>query len=162
MSWGAPTRTPVVVRPRADTRQATTLQLLPLLPIVLTAASVQFTGAWTLSALGASVVVTSLVQGLVARRDKQVLDARGFAGLAPASLALVSALLYLVIRARRCEGHDSSAGNPIVWTIVTTVAAVVIALVATFVQAGLSGLSGAGDGSGIDPTQLLGGTSLLG
>ena len=162
MSWGAPTRTPVIVRPRADTRQATTLQLLPLLPIALTAASVQFTGAWTLSALGVSIVVTSLVQGLVARRDKQVLDARGFAGLAPASLALVAALLYLVIRAHRCEGHDSSAGNPITWTAVTTVAAVVIAIVATVVQAGITGMVGAGDGGGFDPSVLVGGGSLLG
>jgi drug/metabolite transporter superfamily protein YnfA len=161
MSWGTP-RTPVVVRPRADTRQATVLQLLPLLPIVLTAASVQFTGAWTLSALGGSIIVTSLVQGLVARSDRQMLDARGFGGLAPASLALVSALLYLVIRARRCEGHDRSAGDPIPWTVVTTIAAVVIAVIATFVQAGITGAMGAGDGGGIDPSVLVGGTSLLG
>jgi drug/metabolite transporter superfamily protein YnfA len=157
-----PTRAPVVLRPRADTRQATALQLLPLLPIALTAASVQFTGAWTLSALGGSLIVTALVQGLVARRDKQMLDQRGFADLAPASLALVSALLYLVIRARRCEGHDSSAGDPIAWTVVTTIAAVVIALVATFVQAALTGLAGAGDGGGIDPSVLVGGGGLLG
>jgi uncharacterized membrane protein len=133
------------------------LQLTPLLPILLTIAGIQIVDRWSLPVLGLTAAATSLVQFVIAWRDKQLLDARGFAGLAPASLALVSSLLYLGLRARRCSGHDRSAGDPILFAVVTTVAAVVIALVATFVQAGLDGFSGGGGGTdGLDLGGLIG------
>jgi hypothetical protein len=159
MSWGTRSSQPVVLRPRAETRFATMLQLTPLLPILLTIAGIQIVDRWSLPMLGLTTAATSLVQFVIAWRDKGLLDARGFGGLAHASLALVSSLLYLGIRARRCSGHDRSAGDPILFAVITTVSAVVIALVATFVQAGLDGLSSGAAGSG--ETDLGGLTGLI-
>jgi protein-S-isoprenylcysteine O-methyltransferase Ste14 len=163
VSWGPGPGTTVVLRPRAESRFATVLQLTPLLPILLTMIGVQVVDRWSLPVLGMAVAVTSLVQFTVAWRDKQLLDSRGFAGLAPASLALVSSLLYLGVRARCCSGHDRTASDPILWAVVTTVAAVVIALVASFVQAGLDGLSAATPTpASTDLTGISGLTGLLG
>ena len=132
-------RDPIVIRPRADTRQVAALQVLPLLPAILAMMAAYPFGFSILSYAGFALV-TALIQYFVARRDVWMLGERGFVEQAPAALALVSSLLYLRIRADRCSGHDPHAREAVPWAIGTTVASVVIALAGTFVQAGFNGL----------------------
>jgi len=132
-------RDPIVIRPRADTPQVAALQLLPLLPAVLSMMAAYPSGFSLLSYAGFGVV-TALIQYFVARRDVWMLGERGFVEQAPAALALVSSLLYLAIRGHRCSGHDPHAREAVPWAIGTTVASVVIALTGAFVQAGFDGL----------------------
>ena len=132
--------TAVVIRPRADTRQLAALQLLPLLPVVLGMGSVLFARGWSLSAIGAFLILTGVIQYFVARSDVSALGARGFVEQAPAALALLSSALYLVVRARRCEGHDPSAAEAIPWAIGSTIASAVILVLGTGFQLAISGL----------------------
>jgi hypothetical protein len=51
---------------------------------------------------------------------------------APASLALLSPILYLLLRARACEGHDPESRHPVRWAVVATAAAVLAGAVITW------------------------------
>jgi hypothetical protein len=133
-------RDPIVIRPRADTRQVAALQLLPLLPAIL-AMMAAYPSGFSLLSYAGFAVATALIQYVVARRDVWMLGERGFVEQAPAILALVSSSLYLRIRADRCSGHDPHAREAVPWAIGTTLASVVVALIGTFVQAGFDGLT---------------------
>ena len=132
-------RQPVVIPPRADTKQVSALQLLPLLPILITLLGTLPRG-WNTTTLGCAVVATALIQYLFARADRRALRSRGFVSQAPAALALVSSAWYLHARARRCEEHDSSAGDAVIWSIVATVVAVAVGVLGTLFAWGVAGL----------------------
>ncbi len=132
-------RPPVVIPPRADTKQVSALQLLPLLPILITLLGT-FPYGWNTTTLGCAVVATALIQYLFARADRRALRSRGFLSLAPAALALVSSAWYLHVRARHCNEHDPSAGDAVIWSIVTTVAAVMVGAMGTLFAWGVGGL----------------------
>ncbi len=116
------------------------MQLLPLLPAVLSMASVLFARGWSSTVVVAVIALTSVIQFLVARRDVMSLGRRGFIEQAPAALALLSSALYLAVRARRCDGHDPSAADAVPWAIGTTVASAVILLLGTLFQLAVAGL----------------------
>ncbi|CAN5430979.1 hypothetical protein BH10ACT6_BH10ACT6_09730 [soil metagenome] len=130
----------VVLRPRADTPQVAALQLLPLLPVVLGMSSVLFARGWSTSNILAFLVLTCVMQYLVARRDVGALGRRGFVEQAPAAFALVSSALYLAIRARRCDGLDPSAHESVPWAIGTTIASTLILVLGTVFQLAVAGI----------------------
>lgn len=130
---------PIVMRPRADTKQVAALQLLPLLPIVITLGGT-LPGGWNTTTLAAAMLATSVIQYLVARADVAALGRRGFVEQAPAALALVSSAWYLAVRGRRCEGHDDSASGAVLWAVITTVTAVVIGVVGTVFAWAVAGI----------------------
>ncbi|GAB3399794.1 hypothetical protein GCM10027515_06710 [Schumannella luteola] len=130
----------VVMRPRADTSQANTLILLPLLPVLLSMASVVFARGWDTTLLGVLIAFVAVVQFFVARRDARVLGERGFVDQAPPVLALISPILYLGIRARRCDGHDPSAISAVRGAIVTTSIAVLMVAIGLGFQLAMSPL----------------------
>lgn len=126
-------------RPRADTKQVTPLQLLPFLPILITILGTIPSG-WNPTTLVGGVVLTAIIQFLVARTDKRALEGRGFVEMAPATLALVSATLYLYVRGRRCDGHDPSAKDAVTWSLIITVLALLIGGAGTLFEWGIAGL----------------------
>jgi len=132
--------TAVVIRPRADTRQVAALQLLPLLPVVLSMGSVLFARGWSVTNVVGAIAVSCVIQYLVARADVAELGRRGFVEQAPAALALASSWWYLAVRARRCDGHDPSARDAIGWARGTTIASAVILLLGTGFQLAIAGL----------------------
>jgi hypothetical protein len=139
-----PRRQPVVMRPRARTPQVSALQLL--LPVALGMMSVLFARGWSLTTIGALMLLTALIQGLVARRDRRRLTERGFAGLPSSAVALLSSALYLRLRGRACEGHDPSARDDAGWAIGTTIAAAVLIVLGTGFQLAIGGLFEAASG----------------
>jgi hypothetical protein len=138
-------RQPVVIRPRADTKQVSALQALPVLPVVVTLMGTLPSG-WNTTTLACAVAVTAVIQYLVARADVAALGRRGFVEQAPAALALVSPIWYLVVRGRRCEGHDPSAAGAATWAIISTVAAAVIGSAGTFFALAIAGAFEAANG----------------
>ena len=140
-------RQPVVVRPRADTKQVSALQVLPLLPVVVTLVGTLPAG-WNTTTLACTVAVTAVIQYLVARADVAALGRRGFVEQAPAVLALVSPIWYLLVRGRRCEDHDPSAAGAVTWAIITTVVAVIIASAGTLFAMAIAGVFEAVNGTG--------------
>jgi hypothetical protein len=140
-------RQPVVIRPRADTKQVAALQALPLLPIVVTLLG-SLPGGWSTTTLACAVAVTAVIQYFVARADVAALGRRGFVEQAPAVLALVSPIWYLVVRGRRCDGHDPSAAGAATWAIIATVVAVIVGSAGTFFAMAIGGLFEAVNGGG--------------
>ena len=132
-------RQPVVIRPRADTKQVSALQVLPLLPIVITLVGTLPSG-WNTTTLACAVAVTAVIQYFVARADVAALGRRGFVEQAPAVLALVSPIWYLAVRGRRCEGHDPSAAGATTWAIIATVAAVIVGSAGTLFALAIAGV----------------------
>jgi hypothetical protein len=139
-------RQPVVVRPRADTKQVSALQLLPLLPVVATLVGT-LPGGWNTTTLAGAVAVTAVIQYLVARADAAELGRRGFVDRAPAVLALVSPIWYLVVRGRRCAVHDAGAASAATWAIITTVVAVVVGIAGTLFAMAIAGVFDAVNGT---------------
>jgi hypothetical protein len=127
-----------MILPRADTKHVSALQLLPLLPVLLMVGSVF--GGWNTTALGAAVLLTALIQFLVARADSRELRSRGVPDRAPTALAAVSSALYLHVRARRCAEYDYSASSAVPWAVAATVVAVAFGLLGTLLSWGLAGL----------------------
>ncbi|TPW74134.1 hypothetical protein [Schumannella soli] len=119
-------RPTLVLRPRADTRDAVILELLPLLAPVLAIVATQAMVPWSIPLLLICVAVTCVAQFVVASRDAALLRSRGFVGTAPSALALVSPILYLVLRGRVCSQHDRTAYAPVPWAIGSTVVAVLL------------------------------------
>ncbi|TPW71547.1 hypothetical protein [Schumannella sp. 10F1B-5-1] len=117
-------RPTLVLRPRADTRDAVVLELLPLLAPALAIGATQLLLPWSTLLLAACLAVTSLAQLVVASRDAALLRSRGFVGTAPSALALVSPILYLAVRGRVCSQHDRTAYAPVPWAIGSTVVAI--------------------------------------
>jgi hypothetical protein len=140
-------RETVVVRPRADTAQVSALQLLPLLPIVITLVGT-LPGGWNTTTLASAVAVTAVIQYFVARADVVALGRRGFVEQAPAVLALVSPIWYLTVRGRRCDGHDPSAAGAVTWAIIATVTAVIIGTAGTVFAWAIAGVFEAVNGGG--------------
>lgn len=140
-------RKPVVIPPRADTKQVSVLQVLPLLPVVVTLVGM-LPGGWSTTTLVLTAAVTAVIQYLVARAAAAALGRRGFVEQAPAVLALVSPIWYLVVRGRRCEGHDPSASGAATWAVITTVIAVVIASAGTLFAMAIAGVFEAVNGQG--------------
>jgi len=132
-------RQPVVIPPRADTKQVAALQALPLLPVVVTLVGT-LPGGWNTTTLACAVAVTAVIQFFVARADVAALGRRGFVEHAPAALALVSPIWYLVVRGRRCDGHDPSAAGATTWAIIATVVAVIIGSTGTLFAMAIGGL----------------------
>jgi hypothetical protein len=126
-------------RPRADTKQVAALQLLPFLPILIAILGT-IPGGWNPTTLAGGVLVTAIVQFFFARADKRNLEARGFVEMAPASLALISAMLYLYVRGRRCDGHDPSAKDAVTWSLILTILALLIGAAGTLFEWGVAGL----------------------
>lgn len=133
--------------PRADTRQVSALQVLPLLPVVVTLVGT-LPGGWSTTTLACTVAVTAVIQYFVARADVAALGRRGFVEQAPAVLALVSPIWYLVVRGRRCDGHDPSAAGTATWAIISTVAAVIIGSAGTLFAMAIAGVFEAVNGGG--------------
>ncbi|GAB3401887.1 hypothetical protein GCM10027515_11020 [Schumannella luteola] len=128
---GIPGRPPLrrpalVLRPRADTRDAVILELLPLLAPVLAIVATQAMVPWSIPLLLACIAVTCVAQFVIASRDAALLRVRGFVGTAPSALALVSPILYLALRGRVCSQHDRTAYAPVPWAIASTVVAVLL------------------------------------
>lgn len=146
----------IVIRPRADTREIVMLELLPIAAPVLAYGATQVFVPWGLPLALVSIAVTAIVALVLAARDRSVLESRGFGDFAPSTLALVSPILYIVIRARACRGHDREALAPLPWAIGATVVAGLLFAALAFFEGSLEqSMGGIGDLSQLAP--LLGG-----
>ncbi|TPW77681.1 hypothetical protein [Schumannella soli] len=130
----------VVIRPRADTRQADLLALLPILPVLLSMGGPAFSMGWSPLSVVQLAIPVAVVQGLIARRDRRIMSDRGFVDLPSSLLALLSPILYLGLRARACSGHDESARSIVRWAIGVTVVAVLLVAIGSGFQAAMSPL----------------------
>lgn len=120
--------------------------MLPMLPVVVTLLGT-LPGGWNTTTLACAVGVTAVIQYLVARADVAALGRRGFVDQAPAVLALVSPIWYLVVRGHRCADHDPSAAGAVTWAIITTVAAAIIGTAGTLFAMAIAGVFEAVNGS---------------
>jgi len=130
----------VHIRPREETSESSTLAWLPLLPVLLAMCGPALLIPWSLGTILTIAVPTALAQMVLAELDGGKLRSRGFTDLPWSLLALLSPILYLHYRNRRCRLIDPGSRWPLTWAYVSTAIALLIMGAGFALQAAVGGL----------------------